>query len=647
MDKAKQSGGSCFHFDDVVVDRGNFCVQKVDEVRTLTPRAFDVLIYLIEQRGRVVEKQELFDQVWKEAFVTDNALTRAIKEIRHELGDDAGAPHYIETVPKRGYRFIAELKAAPNGRPAAGDLAEIEMPSVAIIEPEPAALTATEPAPSIAERPVSGSKRHTMAWLLTLIALLLVASAAWYFIIARRPAIDSVAVLPFLNASADPEAEFLSDGIANSIANSLAQLPQLRVLPMSNVARYKGRAEDPQEAGRALGVGAVLVGKLVQHGDRLQIQTELVSVGQDSRLWGGQYDRPLADLLSVQGEITQAVTDKLRVRLSDTEKQRLLNPGTANNEAYQLYLKGRFFWNKFTPEGLQKSIEYYQQAIALDPRYALAYTSLADSCIVQANTGVVAPREVYPKATRAVEKALEFDAALAEAHATLGAIKLFYEWDWAGAERELKRAIELNPNYADGHTLYGHYLKAMGRVSETRAVVKRAQELEPFSLLINTDVGYAFYYARQYDEAIEQSKRTLEMDPHFLFTHISLGRAYEQKGMSEQAIAAFQNGLSLSGGDPIVVGSLGHAYAIAGQRGAAQKMLDQLQEMTRHRYVAPYATALIYTGLGEKQQALTWLEKAYEARDHWLIWLKVEPLFDPLRSEPRFADLLRRLRLAE
>jgi TolB-like protein/DNA-binding winged helix-turn-helix (wHTH) protein/Flp pilus assembly protein TadD len=624
----QHSNDSCYFFDDVVVDRVNFSVRKLDQARTLTPRAFDVLVYLIEQRGRVVNKQELFEQIWKETFVTDYALAREIKEIRRALGDEAGAPRYIETVHKRGYRFIAELKA-DNGELAEG------------VDRAPAAHEAQQTPPL---HSTSGIKRYRIGLALALIAVLV--AGIYYFTAGRGPSIDSVAVIPFLNDSDDQDAEFLSDGITNSIANSLAQLPRLRVMPLSKSARYKSREVDPQEAGRALGVGAVLTGRLILQGDRLQVQTELIDVKEVARLWGGQYDRKLSDVLAVQGEIAREVSERLRLRLSGEEEKRLGKSGTDNPEAYQLYLKGQYFWNKRTPEGLRKSIEYYRQAIDLDPGYALAYAGLAGPYGVMGGLSLLPPEEGFGKSKAALAKALELDDSLAEAHYGLAIVKLLYEWDWAGAEREFKRAAELNPDLALPHGLYSYYL-TLGQVPEAVAEAKRVLALDPLSLPFNRDLAETLYCARQFDQTIALSNQMLEMDPSYPLTRLYLGLAYEQKRMYDRAIAELTQSVALSKGNPEQIGALGYVYAVSGRRGEAEKLLAQLRELSKQRYVQATSLALIHAGLGEKDRAFEWLEKAYDDRDVGLvhIYLRANPLWDSLRSDARFEGLLKRMGL--
>jgi TolB-like protein/DNA-binding winged helix-turn-helix (wHTH) protein/tetratricopeptide (TPR) repeat protein len=640
-ENVQPSNPSCYFFDDVVVDRANFSVRKLDKTRTLTPRAFDVLVYLIEQRGRVVNKQELFEQIWKESFVTDSALAREIKEIRRALGDEAGAPRYIETVHKRGYRFIAELKP---GNPGPAEEVNEVAPGGNFVGSETEAREAEQ-------TPVSPSadrvKNYRIGLLLTLIAVLMTGGVIYYFAIGGRPAIDSVAVIPFLNVSGDPDAEFLSDGITNSIANALAQVPRLRVVPLSKSARYKGGEEDPQETGRALGVGAVLTGRVVLNGDRLQIQTELIDVTEVARLWGGQYDRKLSDILVVQGEIAREVSEKLHLRLSGEEKKRLGKSGTDNPEAYQLYLKGQYFWNKRTPEGLKKSIEYYRQAIDLDPGYALAYVGLAGPYGVMGGLSLLPPEEGFGKSRTALAKALELDDSLAEAHYGLAIVKLLYEWDWAGAEREFNRARELDANLALPHGLYSYYL-IQGRVQEAVAEAKRVLAQDPLSLPFNRDLSEAMYCARQPDQTIAQCQQMIEMDPSYPLTRLYLGLAYEQKRMYEKAIAELTQSVALSKGNPEQIGALGYIYAVSGRRGEAQKLLAQLQELSKQRYVQATSFALIHTGLGEKDRAFEWLRKAYEDRDVGLahLYLRAYPLWDSLRSDARFEELLKSMGLS-
>ena len=462
----------------------------------------------------------------------------------------------------------------------------------------------------------------------------------------RGAAIDSIAVLPLVNVSADPNTEYLSDGISESIINTLSQLPNLRVMARSTVFRYKGKDTDPQKVGQDLRVRAVLTGRVLQRGDTLIVQTELVDAEKGSQLWGAQYNRPVADVLAVQEDISREISQNLRLRLTGEEKQRLTKHSTENAEAYQLYLKGRYYWNKRTPQGFKKAREQFEQAIEKDPGYALAYTGLADCYNVLDWYGLLAPKECYPKAQAAATKALALDDTLAEAHASLGFLKALYEWDWSGSEREFKRAIELNPNYSTAHLYYNNFFSGQGRLDEALVEHRRALESDPLSLVINAALGNTLYFRRQYDQAIEQFRRTLEMDPNFPLAHLGLGMAYEQKGMYAAAIAGLQKATELFEGEPIGLAALGHAYAVSGKKEEARKILEELDQLRKRRYVSAYYFAAIYAGLGEKDQAWAWLEKAYEERASWLnVRFKVDPRFDSLHSDPRYQDLLRRMKI--
>ncbi len=460
-----------------------------------------------------------------------------------------------------------------------------------------------------------------------------------------RRTIDSLAVMPFENASADPNAEYLSDGVTESIITSLSQLPNLRVISRTTAFRYKGRAIDPEAVGRELNVRALLTGRVVQRGETLSMGIELVDATDNSRIWGERYDRTLPEIFAVQDEIAREVCGKLRLRLTRDEKRQRTKRYTTNAESYQAYLKGRFYGNKRTEDALKKSIESFEEAIGKDPNYALAYTGLADSYSILGDYGFVPPREAFPRAKGAATRALELDDTLAEAHNSLAYVRWAYDWDWAGAEREFKRAIELNPNYASGHQFYGEYLTAMGRHREALAEVGRAHELDPLSLIVNAVVGWAFYFARQYDQAVEQCRRTLELDPNFARVHIYLGRAYVQKSMLEEAITEFQKGIDLSGGSPTYRAELGHACAVSCRRDEAQKVLNELKELSKRKYVSPYDMALIHAGLGENDRAFDWLQRAYDYRSFYMALLKVEPAFDNFRPDPRFQDLVRRVGL--
>jgi serine/threonine protein kinase/Flp pilus assembly protein TadD len=462
-----------------------------------------------------------------------------------------------------------------------------------------------------------------------------------------RKVIDSLAVLPLVNATRDPNAEYLSDGITESIINSLSKLPKLRVVPRSTVFRYKGSLADPQEIGRELGVRAVFVGRVMHHGDFLIIKTELVDVAQDSQLWGEQYRRKITNIFSLQEEIAEDISEKLRLRLSGADKKRLAKRYTENSEAYKFYLKGRYFvTTKRTEEWIKRGIEHFQQAIDLDPNYALAYSGLADAyAFLASSTGGWSPREAYPKAKAAALKALEIDEALGEAHSSLGFFSLLYDWNFAQAEHEFKRAIELSPNYPHAHDGYGFYLKAMGQHEEAVRECLMIQQVDPLSPFGHVSLGWAYYFARQYDLAVQQGKKALEMDKHSAFAYWNLGLVYLQQEKLESAISALSKSVTFSDSGLAFEAHLGFAYAIAGKRTEAIEVLADLHENAKHSYVSAYYFAIIHVGLGETDEAFKWLEEAYEERSGFMPFLKVDPIVDSLRTDARFVNLLQRIGL--
>ena len=503
---------------------------------------------------------------------------------------------------------------------------------------------------------VTNMKEHKIAT--AVIGLALIAVLAGIF--TARPyfgardtevAIGSIAVLPFENQNRDPNSEYLSDGLTESIINSLTQLPSLRVSPRSSVFRYKGKGTDPLKIGQELGVRAILTGRLLQRGDDLIVSAELLDVRDNKQLWGDQYSEKVSDLLSMQRAMATQITSNLRLKLSGVDQSRVNKHHTENPEAYQLYLKGRFYWDKRTEDGMKKAVDYFGQAIEKDPSYALAYSGLADSYTLigaqNATLGGSPSKEVFPKAKAAAMKAVEADGTLAEAHVSLAHINLYYPRDWVSAEREYKRAIELNPNYGTAHHWYAVGLMMNGRFDEALAEVKRAQELEPLSLAINTSHGWVLWARREYDKSAEQLRKTLEMDPNFLLAHYRLGKTYLLNKMYDQAINEFQRSERLSAGGPLAVAGLGQAYALSGNRSEAQKMLAQLQKQSNELFVSPYHVATIYAGLGDKDQAFAWLEKANAESDGSLILMKIDPGLDNLRSDPRFTDLVRRAWLTQ
>jgi TolB-like protein/Flp pilus assembly protein TadD len=461
---------------------------------------------------------------------------------------------------------------------------------------------------------------------------------------AARPNSKSIAVLPFENLSHDPDNAYFADGIQEEILTRLSKIADLKVISRTSTQRYKTAPNNLSEIGKQLGVANILEGTVQKAADQVRVNVQLINAETDSHLWADKYDRKLADIFAVESEVATKIAETLQAKLTGAEQHAIVARPTENSEAYQLYLKGRYFGNKLTPDGFQKAIEYFQQAIEKDPAYALAYAGLSDSYEMLGFWGVLPPQEMWPKAKAAALKALEIDDNLAEAHVALGWVSFTYDWDWPAAEKHFERALALNPSSpAAHHQWYSIYLGALGRSDDALAEAKRALDLDPVSPVINHSVAEQLYLARRFDEAIEQCRKTLEMDPSFPLTYSLLGRAYLAKGMYGESLVELEKYLALSPRNPAALAGLAYAHARSGERNRALGVLDELRALSKQRHVASYLFAIVYAGLGEKDQAFAWLEKAYEERDGSLPMLKVNPTWDPLRSDPRFADLARRV----
>jgi serine/threonine protein kinase/Flp pilus assembly protein TadD len=502
----------------------------------------------------------------------------------------------------------------------------------------------------------AGTEATLLAWwrsqtahaIVAIVFLAVLLSGFWLYRSRTRDGgtINSLAVLPFVNGSGDPNTEYLGDGITESLIDSLSQLPNLKVMSRDSAFHYKGKETDAQTIRHELGVGAVFKGRVTLRGDNLDISAELIDARDNSHIWGQQFNRRAADIFALQGDIAKEITTALRTRLTGEDEKRMTKSYTANPEAYQLYLQGIYWRNKLSESGYNKAIAYFLQAIDKDPKFAVAYAGLADSYGRLAAFGFAAAKENYPRAKEAALKALEIDGTLAEAHAGLAFVKAQYDWDWSGADLEFHRAIDLNPDYAYAHDLYGNTLRETGRLEDAIAENKRAVELDPLSLSGNRDLGYSFYDARQNDQAIEQEQKTLELDPNYNAARSVLGRAYLQKAMYKEGIAEFEKELVISPDNTIALSDLGLAYGLAGRKAEAQEVRDQLISLSKQRYVAAKNIAIVYAALGDKDKAFEWLEKAYEDRSLGSAQgMKAFPGFDPLRSDPRFANLLRRMNL--
>jgi len=571
-------GDNLFQFGAFRLDAGERVLLRDGRLVPLPAKVLSTLLLLVRNNGHVVEKDVLMNEVWPDEYVEEGNLAQHIFMLRRALGESTENPRYIETVPRRGYRFVAKM-----------------------IEPQ--------------------KEAHE----------------------AHDEGINSLAVLPFINASNDPNMEYLSDGITESIMNSLSRLPQLKVMARSTVFRYKGAGIDPREAGHSLGVRAVIMGIVQQLGEQLVISAELVDVEDGSLIWGEQYHRKSSDIFSLQDELTWEIPEKLRLRLTGEQKEKLTKRFTENREAYEFYLKGRYAWGRRGIEDLKKGVEYFQQAIAEDPNYSLAHAGIADCLVLLGLFGAYSPREIMPQAKAAAMKAIQLDGSLGEAYASLGQIKLIYDWDWSAAGADFKQAVSLKPTYPTAHQWHGEYLVSMGLFDQGVVELKRARDLDPLSLIINTNLGLNFYFARRYDLGIEQLNRALELEPNFFRAHLHLGMCYERKLMYREAIAELEKARSISENSWTLAG-LGHCHASFGARAEAERFLDELLELSRRQFVSCATIAVVYAGFGDRlDQTMEWLEKAYEERSGLLIWLTVWPIFDQLRSDLRFVRLLRRI----
>jgi len=633
--------------DSHTYDFGRFRLKPAERVLLregepvpLTPKVFDILITLVEKSGQVVEKDDLMKRVWPTTFVEEGNLTQNVSLLRKALGETPGGTQFIETVPRRGYRFVAKINETwtddRNSHVISADLPPTNGKQQHVTHDSLAIPIETD-ANTNWFAALAKKRSNVVLFAATVVVLI----AGVIFFAGRgkagnSAAIQSIAVLPFVDEAADTDSEYLNDKIAESLINSLSKLPQLRVVPRSVVAGYKGKEIDPRKIGAELNVGAVVTGRMRRHGDLISIQADLIDLNNVAQLWGQHYDHKLSDVLLVQDDIARDIFENLRLKLNVEEKKQL--------EAYGLYLKGRNAWNKRTGDALLQAIDFFQQAIAIDPNYGSAYAGIADCYNMLVVYGRLQPKEGFPKAKDAAEKALEIDESLAEAHTSMAFIKFRWDWDRAATDREFQTAIKLKPTYAPAHQWYSSYLVAVERFDEAIAEAKRTEELEPLSFVASSHLGWIYYLSGQNDKAIEQCKKILELDPSSFPARRYLGLAYEAKGMYPEAINEFQTGVKLSG-SPLMLALLGHAYAASGKRAEAQQVLADLQQLPKERYVSPYTVAAIYTGLGDNESAFKWLEKAVEERDIWLMNLKVDPVFAKLRSNKRFTELLGRIRL--
>jgi TolB-like protein/DNA-binding winged helix-turn-helix (wHTH) protein/Flp pilus assembly protein TadD len=596
-------------FADFTLDLTRGCLWRGSEEVKLRPKSFDVLKHLASNSGRLVTKSELSSAVWPDTAVTDDSLVQCLIEIRRALGE----AKIVKTVPRRGYLFDAtvasSLEKMPTRRPgwpwqalAGAVIAAVLLVVLGLYRQKPAPVSSNAP-------------------------------------------IRSIAVLPLKNLSDDPANEYFSQGMTDSLITALSQIDDLKVTSRSALNRFNGKEIDPRELGRQLSVAAVLEGSVRKSSASVRVAVRLVSVEDGRVLWTRDTnERALGDIFALQDEIARNVAAGLKLNLSGDKAQQLSRRYPNNVEAYQLYLKGRYFWSKRTADSLTKSIDYFQQAIRLDPDYALAYVGLADSYLVLKSLSLITAHEAHVQAVAALERALQIDERLGEAHSSLAWVRFAYDWNWSEAESEFKRAIELQTNDATTHQWYAEFLSSMGRVDESLEEIQRALKLEPASPIINVIAAQTYFFARQYDRAIEQCRKTLELDPNFYIAHDYLGWSYEKKGMFSEAIASFRKARQLEN-TTLQLCELGNAYAVSGNKEGARGVIREVTASSRGEH-APrhsYRMARIYSALHEAEPAFDWLEQAFNEREENLVWVKVDPHLDNLRSDPRFTEVMRRV----
>jgi len=596
----------------------------------LAPKVFDTLVLLVENQGRLIQKEELLKTLWPNSVVEEVALAHNVSQLRKALGDLVENPRFIETVPKRGYRFIGAAKTLrePILRPAS----------------PPGGVT-----PSAVQH-VSRSRSAILA--VSVAGLVLIAGVGAYFYLPRAgqgdagvpPVIHSLAVLPLENLSGDKEQEYFADGITDALTTELAQIGSLRVISRTSATQFKGSRESLPQIGRDLKVDALVEGTVARAQGRVRVTAQLIAASSDHHLWARTYERDVKDVLALQDEVARDIAEEIRIKLTPQERSLLTQVHAVDPEAHDAYLRGRYWWSKRDAEGEWKGLDYFQLAIAKDPNYALAYAGVADSYIVLGHHGRLPPKEALPKARQAALKALELDPSLAEAHASLAIVKLSSDWDWPGAEREFKQAIALNPNYATAHHWYSHHLLAMGRFDEAVSELERARDLDPYSIPINDFLGITLYSARRYDDALRQFRRGLEMHPDRIEFYDGIADVYEQRKMFAEAFAWRRRLLSVTK-EP-QMGVLEEAYQRSGYRGYLSKRIDLLEQAGKFDDLfTGLLVAHMYALLGDEAHVMPYLERAYDERNPWILYLQVDPVMDPLRSSPRFRDLIRRIGL--
>jgi TolB-like protein/DNA-binding winged helix-turn-helix (wHTH) protein/tetratricopeptide (TPR) repeat protein len=619
--------GRVLHFGPFTVDLEARSLHRQTRRVKLQDQPFELLAVLLERPGELITREELRQRLWTAHTLVDfdHGLNIAINKLREALGDCSDEPRFIQTVPRRGYRFVGVLQSEK-----------------ALTEAGPGEDATTVRSPS---------RRHiiyaVVAGTLVLGAVVAIVLHSYHsssHVQLQAKHIESIAVLPLRNLSGDSEQEYFADGMTEALITDLAQISALRVISRTSSMHYKALNKPLTEIAQELRVDAVVEGSVLRSGGRVRITAELVDTASDKHLWAQSYERELRDVLVLQSEIARTIADEIRVKITPQERMRLATTRVIDPAAHEDYIKGRFYWNKRTEEGLKRGIQYFQQAIDIEPNYAEAYSGLADCWHGLAWYGYMPPKDASLRAKAAATKALELNGSMAEAQTSLAHLSANYDFDWKAAEESFQRAIALNPNYANAHHWYADLLSAMGRHEQAMAESQRARELDPLSPIINAWLGWRYQFARRYDEAIAQYRKTLDLDPNFPPAHLVLGQAYEQKNMLKEATAELEQAVNLSGSGAVYLASLAHVYGVAGRRADALKLIRKLETLAAEQHVSSYDMALAFVGVNDRDQAFSWLSKAVSDHAGRLMFLNVEPRFDSVRSDPRYAELVRRLR---
>ena len=618
---------------ELQVDLRRYELRHGTRVLKLEKIPMELVIFLSERKGELVTREEIAERLWgKGVFLdTEQGINTAVRKVRQALQEDPERPQFIQTIVGKGYRLVGPVTVIAPGSPqrsgSGGDhqRANFKVPA----------------------------KKVVWGALATLFAALALSVVLYTFGHLKRkqqsraaPAIRAIAVLPLDNLSGDSSQDYFADGMTDEIITNLAKISSVRVISKTSIMRYKNAHRALPEIAQALNVDAVVEGSVVRAGNRVRVTAQLIDAPSDRHLWANEYQQNVTDILTLQSELAREIAAEIKATLTPDERLRLTSKGSVNPLAYEAYLKGRSYWNQRTEAGLANAIEQFTTAASLDTKYAEAYSGLADSYTALGYLSYLDPNDAFPRARAAAVKALQLDPTLAEAHASLAYYELYYDWNWPEAEREFKLALSLNPNYATGYEWYSIYLLAMGRFDESLTAISRAQQLDPLSVAIKTDVGFQYYYRRDYDRAIQELRGAVATNSRFPLAHLWLGRAYQQKGMYAEAIQEFAQTEAALPGWVVTIAGVGNAYGEWGKRAEAERILKTLTSVPSGKFVTPYGVALVYAGMGKKDEAFKWLDKAVEGRAHWLVWLNLDPRWSGLRSDRRFVQLVDRVGLA-